>query len=90
MICARDASQDLAKQTIIEKCTDLDNCDLGFEYKHKNRKECCGKCEPVACNDNGTLKNIGDTWYSHDWCIKKTCKSSNGSVKNYCFFKTYF
>jgi len=65
----------------IQKCDTT--CDYGYKYQASNDTSvnCCGTCIQVACIVEGTLKNVGEQWYSDDHCITYFCESTNGSVR---------
>ncbi|XP_071561739.1 hemocytin [Temnothorax nylanderi] len=68
---------------VLNKVQECDTtCDYGYKYQEPNNTSvnCCGTCIQVACIVKGTLKNIGEQWYSDDHCITYLCESANGSV----------
>lgn len=75
------------KTTINQECNTA--CDKGYEYNPSKDKgvQCCGECVAVACVVNGTIKNIGEQWYSEDFCTNYECISDNGDVsRNFIFY----
>ncbi|KAL6266408.1 hypothetical protein P5V15_003260 [Pogonomyrmex californicus] len=64
----------------VQKC-DI-TCDYGYKYQASNDTSinCCGTCIQVACIVEGTLKNIGEQWYSDDHCVTYFCNSADGNV----------
>lgn len=71
----------IRKQIKVQECNTV--CDYGYEYRLSNdiSVNCCGTCLQVACITEGTLKNIGEQWYSDDHCVIYFCESTNGSVR---------
>ncbi|XP_044578140.1 hemocytin isoform X1 [Cotesia glomerata] len=69
------------KTTINQECNTA--CDKGYEYNPSKDKgvKCCGECVAVACVVNGTLKNIGEQWYSEDFCTNYECISDNRDLR---------
>jgi len=67
--------------TKVQECNTA--CDNGYEYEASNDTSvnCCGTCVQVACIVNGTLKNVGEQWYSDDHCVAYFCESANGNVR---------
>nr|XP_034190302.1 hemocytin [Osmia lignaria] len=68
------------KQAKVQECSTV--CDLGFKYRPTDNKSinCCGRCIPVACVVGDELKNVGEEWYSVDFCTKYSCVSTNDTV----------
>ncbi|CAK9818181.1 SSPO [Anthophora quadrimaculata] len=79
MECFKD-QDGIQKQMKVQECSLI--CDVGFEYRPSENKNvsCCGKCVPAACVVNNEVKNIGEEWFSIDFCTKYSCKSNNESV----------
>lgn len=77
-----NTSTGVIKTTINQECNTV--CDKGYEYKPSEDKgvKCCGECVAVACVINGTLKAIGEKWYSDDFCTDYECLSDNGDVSS--------
>ncbi|XP_058797462.1 hemocytin [Phymastichus coffea] len=73
-------SNGLRKKTFTKVCTDI--CELGYKYQESQDRgvSCCGECKPYACVVDGILKDVGDVWYSDDYCVKSTCEKKNGSL----------
>ncbi|XP_044006095.1 hemocytin [Aphidius gifuensis] len=69
------------KKTITQQCSI--NCERGYEYKQPEEpsKKCCGDCIPVSCVVNDTIKNIGETWKSADYCTDYRCLIENGTLR---------
>lgn len=67
--------------TKVQECNTV--CDYGYTYQVPNDTSvnCCGTCIQVACIVDGTLKEVGEHWYSDDHCVTYFCESTNGSVR---------
>uniref|UniRef100_A0A2A4J1D5 VWFC domain-containing protein n=1 Tax=Heliothis virescens TaxID=7102 RepID=A0A2A4J1D5_HELVI len=83
-----DSDGKLEKITTVQQChTD---CQLGWKYfpAPPGSKECCGKCEPVACVVDGKERPIGDKWTSSDFCANYTCVNVDGTLQVQCSNET--
>ncbi|CAG9784020.1 unnamed protein product [Diatraea saccharalis] len=71
----------------LQRRTTLTTCDTdclpGWKYipAAAGSKQCCGKCEPVACVVDGTQRPIGEHWKSNDYCTQFTCLLTNGTLQ---------
>ncbi|CAH0701554.1 unnamed protein product [Spodoptera exigua] len=87
--CEQTASEDkLEKVTTIQQCHT--ECQPGWKYfpASPESKECCGKCEPVACVVDGKERPIGERWTSSDFCANYTCVNVNGTLQVQCSNET--
>lgn len=82
MVKCENGTHGVQKKTIIQECNTV--CDKGYEYRPSINKGdyCCGECIAVACVINGTLRNIGEQWYSDDYCVDYQCISYNETVSS--------
>lgn len=71
------------KRIITQECET--SCDKGFEYRPSDNTSavCCGRCVKVGCVVDGEVKNVGDEWYSDDYCVKNICLAGNDTVNSY-------
>ncbi|RXG62289.1 Hemocytin [Armadillidium vulgare] len=71
--CKRNGKGTLEKVEQISSCDE--NCALGWKYEPSPLAPlvCCGGCEQIACEYNGVLKEVGETWYSEDLCTVYEC-----------------
>ncbi|KZC09215.1 Hemocytin [Dufourea novaeangliae] len=85
---ATDSKIELSEQVVAKKIGEqwMDECntvcDLGYKYQPtENRKSnCCGRCVAVTCVVKNELRNIGEVWYSTDFCTRHYCRSTNETV----------
>lgn len=76
-------NEDSGSIQVLNKVQECDiTCDYGYKYQASNDTSvnCCGTCIQTACIAEGTLKNVGEQWYSDDHCMTYLCESANGNV----------